>query len=55
MSEGKLTYKEAGVDIDRARAAHSEIGRLVKKTFELRKGKFGKVLGERSPHSTGDR
>mgnify|MGYP000279969846 CR=1 FL=1 len=46
MSEGKLTYKEAGVDIDRARAAHSEIGRLVKKTFELRKGKFGEVLGE---------
>lgn len=41
-----MTYRDAGVDVERARRAHSEIGALVKETFALRRGRFGEVLGE---------
>ncbi|MEM2829216.1 MAG: phosphoribosylformylglycinamidine cyclo-ligase [Candidatus Jordarchaeales archaeon] len=46
MNGSKMTYKDAGVDVDRARRVHQEIGVLVEKTFAFRKGRFGEVLGK---------
>ncbi|MHA1238371.1 MAG: phosphoribosylformylglycinamidine cyclo-ligase [Candidatus Odinarchaeia archaeon] len=45
MSE-ELTYKKAGVDLDKAKASHIKIGELIKSTYALRAGKFGEVIGE---------
>lgn len=41
-----MTYKDAGVDTEKARRAHKKIESLIKETFDLRKGKFGSILGE---------
>ncbi len=46
MNGGKLTYKSVGVDVEKARRAHGEIGVIIEKTFTFRKGRFGEVLGE---------
>ncbi|MHA1836244.1 MAG: AIR synthase related protein, partial [Candidatus Odinarchaeia archaeon] len=42
----KLTYKDAGVDIEKAREAHKRIGKLITSTFKFRTGKFGELLNE---------
>ncbi|MFH1328658.1 MAG: phosphoribosylformylglycinamidine cyclo-ligase [Candidatus Bathyarchaeota archaeon] len=42
----KWTYAKAGVDISQSNKAHAEIGKLIKKTFKIRTGKFGNVIGK---------
>lgn len=42
----KITYSEAGVDLNRVREAHAAIGRLIAQTFISRKNRFGELLNE---------
>lgn len=42
----EFTYAKAGVDIKKVKKAHKQIAELLKETFSLRNGKFGKVLTE---------
>ncbi len=42
----KMTYKNAGVDIIKAKDAHKRIGRLIASTFNLRRNRFGQLLNE---------
>ncbi|MEM1884650.1 MAG: phosphoribosylformylglycinamidine cyclo-ligase [Candidatus Jordarchaeales archaeon] len=44
MSSG-ITYRNAGVDINKTRKAHEKIGALIERTFGFRRGLFGEVLG----------
>ena len=39
------TYAEAGVDVTKVSGIHKSIDRILAKTFQTRKGKFGQVLG----------
>jgi len=41
-----LTYKDAGVDLFKVSESHEIIGKLIEKTFALRHGGFGEVVGE---------
>lgn len=41
-----LTYRDAGVDLFKVSESHKIIGKLIEKTFTLRHGKFGEVVGE---------
>lgn len=41
-----LTYRDAGVDLVKASESHKIIGKLIEKTFSLRSGRFGEVVGE---------
>jgi len=41
-----LTYRDAGVDLFKVDESHKIIGKLIEKTFTLRRGKFGEVVGE---------
>jgi phosphoribosylformylglycinamidine cyclo-ligase len=42
----EFTYAKAGVDIKKIKEAHKSIADLLKETFPLRDGKFGKVMTE---------
>ncbi|MFX0133335.1 MAG: phosphoribosylformylglycinamidine cyclo-ligase [Candidatus Hodarchaeota archaeon] len=44
--EDSYTYEKAGVSVKKAKKAHNLIGELIKKTFKLRKGELGGVIGE---------
>ncbi|MEX2751689.1 MAG: phosphoribosylformylglycinamidine cyclo-ligase [Candidatus Freyarchaeota archaeon] len=46
MKRRALTYRDAGVDLSKASESHRIIGKLIEKTFSLRSGKFGEVVGE---------
>ncbi|MGQ9721019.1 MAG: phosphoribosylformylglycinamidine cyclo-ligase [Candidatus Jordarchaeum sp.] len=46
MEKKGLTYRDAGVDLVKASESHKIIGRLIEKTFSLRSGRFGEVVGE---------
>jgi phosphoribosylformylglycinamidine cyclo-ligase len=41
-----LTYRDAGVDLFKVSESHKIIGNLIEKTFTIRRGKFGEVVGE---------
>lgn len=38
------SYSKAGVDLDRIKRAHKSIAEMIKATYELRQGLFGKVI-----------
>ena len=40
------TYEKSGVSVKNAKKAHNIIGELIKKTFRLRKGSLGGVVGD---------
>jgi len=42
----EFTYAKAGVDISKVKKVHRSIAEMLKNTFSLRDGKFGKVLTE---------
>ncbi len=42
----QYTYEKSGVSVKEAKKAHNIIGELIKKTFKLRKGQLGGVIGE---------
>nr|MDO8079865.1 phosphoribosylformylglycinamidine cyclo-ligase [Candidatus Freyarchaeota archaeon] len=46
MKRKGLTYRDAGVDLFKVDESHKIIGKLIEKTFTLRRGKFGEVVGE---------
>ncbi|MFB0563246.1 MAG: phosphoribosylformylglycinamidine cyclo-ligase [Candidatus Lokiarchaeia archaeon] len=46
MAKKGLTYRDAGVDLAKASESHKIIGKLIEKTFSLRRGRFGEVVGE---------
>ncbi len=46
MTDEEYTYEKAGVSVDKATQAHKLIGKLIERTCDFRKGKFGEVVGE---------
>jgi phosphoribosylformylglycinamidine cyclo-ligase len=46
LKRKSLTYRDAGVDLLKVNESHKIIGKLIEKTFSLRRGKFGEVVGE---------
>ena len=44
MSDERISYARAGVDVDKSEDAHRRIGGLIERTFSQRENKFGSVF-----------